>query len=74
MKFIIVKRGKTATLQRLIDKFADDLNVRVIWDRRTRERRQRGASLSAERRRRERRRLVKSFEGRDYIVIHVVEV
>jgi hypothetical protein len=74
MKFIIVKRGKTATLQRLIDKFVDDLNVRVIWDRRAKDRRQRGQSPSAERRRKERRRLIKSFEGRDYIVIHVVEI
>jgi hypothetical protein len=72
MKLIIVKPGKDATLQRLIDRFADDLNVRVIWDRRTKERRRRGLGAASERRARDRRRLVKSFDGRDYIVIHVV--
>lgn len=72
MKLIVVKRGKTETLQRLIDRFADDLNVHVIWDRRTKERRQRGKSATAERRNRDRRRLVKAFGDRDYVVIHVV--
>ena len=39
MKLIIVDRTKPEVFKRLKEKFADDLNVEVIWDRRTRQRR-----------------------------------
>jgi hypothetical protein len=47
------------------------LNVEVIWDRRTRNRRRLSTMRGPERRSRERRQLVKPFNGKDYIVIHV---
>jgi hypothetical protein len=71
MKLIIVDRAKPETYRRLKEKFADELNVEVIWDRRTRQRRRMTAMRGPERRSRERRQLVKPFNGKDYIVIHV---
>lgn len=72
MKLIIVDRSKPETYRRLKEKFADELNVEVIWDRRTRHRRRFTTIGGPERRSRERRQLVKPYNGRDYIVIHVV--
>jgi hypothetical protein len=71
MKLIIVDRSKPETFRRLKEKFADELNVEVIWDRRTRQRRRSSTMHGPERRSRERRQLVKPFNGKDYIVIHV---
>jgi hypothetical protein len=71
MKLIIVDRSKPETYRRLKDKFADELNVEVIWDRRTKQRRRQSDTRGPERRSRERRQLVKDYEGKDYIVIHV---
>jgi len=72
MKLIIVDRAKPETFRRLKEKFADELNVEVIWDRRTRQRRRMSNTRGPERRSRERRQLFKPFNGKDYIVIHVV--
>jgi hypothetical protein len=44
-----------------------------VWDRRKRQARMRQESHHPDRRRGERRRLRKDFDGRDYVVIHVVE-
>ncbi|RPI57243.1 MAG: hypothetical protein EHM55_02500 [Acidobacteria bacterium] len=71
MKLIIVDRSKPDTFKRLKEKFADDLNVEVIWDRRTSQRRRTANMRGPERRSRERRQLVKPYNGKDYIVIHV---
>ncbi len=71
MKLIIVDRTKPEVFKRLKEKFADDLNVEVIWDRRTRQRRRMANTRGPERRSRERRQLVKPYNGKDYIVIHV---
>ena len=73
MKLIVVNRSKAETFQRLSEKFADDINVRVVWDRRQKQNRQRRDARHPERRRGDRRRLKKDFDGRDYLVIHVVE-
>jgi hypothetical protein len=73
MKLIIVDRSKPETYRRLKEKFADDLNVEVIWDRRTKQRRRNTAIGGPERRSRERRQLIKGFEGKDFIVIHVAK-
>ncbi|HEV3215204.1 MAG TPA: hypothetical protein VGZ27_05750 [Vicinamibacterales bacterium] len=72
MKLIIVDRSKFATYQRLLDKFSDDLNVRVIWDRRKNQIRQRAVPHTPERRSGDRRRLAKPWNGKDYIVINAV--
>lgn len=71
MKLIIVDRSKPETYRRLKEKFTDDLNVEVIWDRRTKQRRRMADTRGPERRSRERRQLVKTYNGKDYIVIHV---
>ena len=71
MKLIIVDRTKPEVFKRLKEKFADDLNVEVIWERRTRQRRRMANTRGPDRRSRARRQLVKAYDGKDYIVIHV---
>ena len=71
MKLIIVERTKIATFRRLKEMFADDLNVEVMYERRLRNRRKQSVQRGPERRTRERRRLSKAWNGRDYIVIHI---
>lgn len=71
MKLIIVDRSKPETFDRLTRTFADELNVQVVWQRRTRQRRNTIVLRGPERRSGDRRRFSKGFAGRDYIVIHV---
>ena len=73
MKLIVVDRAKLQTFQRLIAQFADTLNVKVVLDRRLRQIRTRKEPHMPERRRAERRRLIKRWDGRDYIVVHVAD-
>jgi len=57
-RFVVVRRGHFATFELLTRTFADDSTVRVIWDRRTGERRDAvGDSAGSERRPLERRRV-----------------
>jgi len=72
MKLIVVNREHMETFRRLSDKFADDMNVRVVWDRRRKQIRTRRESFLPERRSGDRRKLKKDWNGRDYVVIHVV--
>jgi hypothetical protein len=72
MKLIIVENSKWQTYQKLVDKFDDDLNVRVLLDRRRKQIRRSAAPRSPERRAAERRRLTKAWGGKDYVVINVV--
>lgn len=65
MKLIIVQRSKTATYRRLVETFADDPNVKVIFERRLNPERDGKSAVQ------ERRRLKKRFDGRDYVVVHV---
>ena len=71
MKLIIVDRSKPDTLLRLRKQFEDDLDVEVMFERRTRERRGNPQNRGPERRSRERRKLAKPFDGKDYIVIYL---
>lgn len=73
MKLIVVDRAKLQTFQRLIAQFADALNVKVVLDRRLRQIRKHKEPHVPERRRAERRRLIKEWDGRDYIVVHVAD-
>jgi len=73
MKLIIVNRSKPEVFSKLMDKFVDDPNVHVVWDRRKRPNRVRKESVAQDRRKADRRRLRKDWQGRDYVVIHVVE-
>ena len=73
MKLIVVDRSKVETYNKLLEKFADDMDVCVVWDRRKKQTRQRSEMRSPDRRRGDRRRLRKDWHGRDYVVIHVVD-
>ena len=72
MKLIIVDRSKPQTYARLKETFVDDINVEVVRERRIRERRQRRDVRGAERRAADRRRWSKAWNGRDYIVINLL--
>ncbi len=71
MKLIIVDRAKPATYARLKNLFADDLNVEVVWDRRSRERRRGSPARGPERRSQNRRKFDKPWKGKDYVVIYI---
>ena len=71
MKLIIVNRRKPEAYERLKRQFADDLNVEVVLERRTRERRKLNRTSGLERRSRNRRKFAKSFDNRDYVVIYI---
>jgi hypothetical protein len=71
MKLIIVDRAKPETYARLKTLFEDDLNVEVLWERRSKERRRGSPTRGPERRSQNRRKLDKAFNGRDYIVIYI---
>ena len=71
MKLIIVERTKLATFKRLTDLFIDDINVEVVLERRQRQRRQHRDARGPERRSADRRRLLKPWNGKDYIVIQI---
>lgn len=73
MKLIIVERTKLTTFKRLTNLFIDDINVEVILERRHWQRRQGRETQGLDRRARERRRLNKPWNGKDYIVIHIAE-
>lgn len=73
MKLIIVNRSSPETYERLRRTFADDLNVEVIWERRVKQIRREPDLRVPDRRLRQRRRLEKPWNGRDYIVIYIAE-
>jgi [ribosomal protein S5]-alanine N-acetyltransferase len=73
MKLIMVARSRIATFARLREQFAREPNVRVMWDRRAQERRERTDDRVPERRTQERRRVVKPCDGQDCIVVHVTD-
>ena len=70
MQLIIVARSAPETYARLKAQFADDLNVEVVKERRVAQRRYVGKNRGPERRSKDRRKFVKPFNGRDYIVIY----
>jgi hypothetical protein len=73
MKLIVVDRAKLQTFQKLIGQFAGDPNVRVMLDRRLKQIRKRDEPHNPDRRKSERRRLIKQWDGRDYIVVHLAD-
>jgi len=54
-RLVIVRRNEFATFARLAQTFANEPNVRLVWDRRIRDRRQSSVPPDGERRRRDRR-------------------
>ena len=74
MKLIVVDRGKLQTFQRLSSQFAGARDVKVVLDRRVKQIRKRKVDGQYPAKRvAERRRLVKSWQGRDYIVVHLAD-
>jgi hypothetical protein len=74
MKLIVVDRAKLQTFQRLSCQFAGARDVKVVLDRRVKQIRKRKVDGHfPERRMGDRRRLVKSWQGRDYIVVHLAD-
>ena len=74
MKLIVVDRGKLQTFQRLTYQFAGARDVKVVLDRRVKQiRKQKVAGHYPERRASDRRKLVKTWQGRDYIVVHLAD-
>jgi hypothetical protein len=71
MKLIIVDRSKPDAYARLKKQFEDELGVEVVFERRTRQRRRNPHHAGPERRSRDRRKLAKPFNGKDYIVIYI---
>ena len=74
-QLVIVRRNQFATFTMLAQAFADEPGVRLIWDRRVRERRQAPALLDPEeRRRRDRRSEPRTTWGyTDYLLLSVTE-
>jgi len=72
---VIVRRDKFATFGLLAQAFANEPHVRLVWDRRVRERRDdRASSDPADRRRRDRRRAASTAWGaHDYMLVNVTE-
>lgn len=73
MKLIVVRRTAAHIFERLSSEFADDPNVKVVWERRTRDRRVKSASQGPERRARDRRLFAKPWNHLGYFVIHTAE-
>ena len=74
MKLIVVDRSKLQTFQRLTCQFAGVKDVKVVLDRRVNQSRKRKVPGQYSKQRvAERRRLVKSWQGRDYIVVHLAD-
>jgi transcriptional regulator of acetoin/glycerol metabolism len=70
---VIVRRDKFATFGLLAQVFASEPNVRLVWDRRVRERRHDSVSADpADRRRRDRRRVPATTWGsNDYLLVNI---
>jgi hypothetical protein len=69
LQLVIVKRDEFATFELLCRVFADDPDVRVVWDRRVGQRRRAAVQTSEERRSSDRRRLVKDWANLNYFVV-----
>jgi hypothetical protein len=73
VKLIVVRRTAVETYERLSRAFADDPNVKVVWERRTRDRRKKSNSRAPERRSRDRRQFTKPWNNQGYFVIQTAE-
>jgi DNA-binding NtrC family response regulator len=65
----IVQRGQFATFDLLTRTFVDNPNVRVVWDRRARDRRHSASPMAADRRGRDRRRRSSARWGDHHYVV-----
>jgi len=73
-RLVIVRRNEFATFARLAQTFANEPNVRLVWDRRIRDRRQNSVAASGERRRRDRRANATTTWGPDdYLLLTIAQ-
>jgi hypothetical protein len=71
-QLIIVRRGRHSTFRLLQREFGNDPTVRIIWDRRYRDRRASNQAVGDERRRRDRRAPSPTvWPERNYIVVNI---
>lgn len=71
MKLVIVDRSKPETFARLKSRLQDQLNIKVVSQRRMTQRRTTDNNQGPQRRSGDRRKFTKPFNGRDYIVIYI---
>jgi hypothetical protein len=71
VKLIIVDRSKPAVYARLRKQFEDELGVEVVFERRTTQRRRHPHKAWPERRSHERRKFLKPFNEKHYVVIYI---
>jgi transcriptional regulator of acetoin/glycerol metabolism len=73
-RLVIVRRNEFATFARLAQTFANEPNVRLVWDRRIRDRRQSSVPAAGERRRRDRRANATTTWGPDdYLLLTIAQ-
>ena len=73
-RLVIVRRNEFATFARLAQTFANEPNVRLVWDRRIRDRRQSSEPPAGERRRRDRRANATTTWGPDdYLLLTIAQ-
>jgi len=73
-RLVIVRRNEFATFARLSQTFANEPNVRLVWDRRLRDRRQSTAPTPVDRRRRDRRASPTTTWGPDdYLLLTIAQ-
>jgi|SRR5438105_3009422 len=73
-RLVIVRRNEFATFARLAQTFANEPNVRLVWDRRICDRRQTSAPPGGERRRRDRRsNPTTSWGPDDYLLLTIAQ-
>src|SRR5258705_13301651 len=73
-RLVIVRRNEFATFARLAQTFANEPNVRLVWDRRIRDRRQSSESPAGERRHRDRRENPTTTWGpHDYLLLTLAQ-
>jgi transcriptional regulator of acetoin/glycerol metabolism len=70
-RLVIVRRNEFATFARLSQTFANEPNVRLLWDRRTGDRRQSAAPAPLDRRRRDRRKGPTLWGPDDFLLLTI---
>jgi len=71
LQLVVVRKDEFATFELLCRVFAGDPDVRIVWDRRTAQRRREPQSTDAERRSgSDRRRVSKPWSQLNYVIVN----